>query len=99
MSFDNLFPEQTARKEQQQEAQQRAALHHGEAVRLLMGSTSGRAFVRQFLELCGVFKVHGPRQTEMLQYQEGLRAAGMWLFTALVHDNPEHIQKIVQEEE
>lgn len=99
MGFDDLYPEQAARNEQREEAQQRADLHHGEAVRLLMDSKSGRVFVREFLDLCGVFKAYGPRQSDMLQYQEGLRMAGLWLFTALVRDNSEHIQKILREEE
>lgn len=99
MGFDDLYPEQTARKEQHAEAQQRTKLHHSEAVRLLMDNTSGRIFVREFLELCGVFKAQGPRPSEFMHYHEGLRTAGMWLFTALVRDNPEHIQKILREEE
>lgn len=99
MGFDNLYPEQAARKEQQEEARKQAELLHSEAVRLLMDNKSGRVFVREFLELCGVFKAHGPRPSELLHYHEGVRTAGMWLFTALVHDNPEHIQKILREEE
>lgn len=99
MVFDTLYPDQAARKEQREDAQKRAEMHHKEAVRLLMGSKSGRAFVREFLEICGVFKASGPQQSEMLHYHEGLRTAGMWMFAEIVKENTENIQTIFKEEE
>lgn len=95
--FTDLFAEQDIKNDTQ--IQREFLQHKNQALHDLMSSKSGRIFLRDFLSFCNVFADPGYKNSEYLQFNEGLRRAGMYVFSALVSVDATYITKIFKEEE
>jgi len=99
VEFSDLFTAQEFKQGQQIQEQKNLLQHKHKALHDLMLSKSGRIFLRDFLNFCNVFADPGYKTSEHLQFCEGLRRAGMYLFSTLVQLDATYITKIFKEEE
>lgn len=98
-AFDHMFAAEEQQAHAVKAARQCAEEHSQRAITMLMESRSGRIFVRDFLNFCGVFASPALKSTEQLHFGEGLRLAGMYLFVALVRHDTANVTRIFNEEE
>lgn len=97
--LDHLFAAEEQQAHAVKAARQSAEEHGQRAISMLMESRSGRIFVRDFLNFCGVFASPALKSTEQVHFSEGLRLAGMYLFVAVVRHDTANVTKIFNEEE
>lgn len=99
VEFTDLFTEQELKYKQQVQGQKELVEHKHKALHDLMASKSGRIFLRDFLSFCNVFADPAFKNSEHLQFCEGLRRAGMYVFSELAHIDATYITKIFKEDE
>lgn len=97
--FKDLFTEQEFRHNKHVQEQNELLQHKYKALHDLMASKSGRIFIRDFLNFCNVFADPNYKNNEHLQFCEGLRRAGMYVFSTLAYLDASYITKIFKEED
>lgn len=96
--YEDIFAHEEQQAHEVRAAHQRAEEHRAHALHLLMEHKSGRMFVRDFLNFCGVFASPSLKTNEHAHFAEGLRLAGMYVFSAMVKHDADSIRKIFNEE-
>lgn len=96
--YDGIFAEERQQAEETKAARKRTEEHRIHALNMLLDNKSGRIFLRDFMHFCGVFASPSLKNNEHLQFAEGLRLAGMYVFSALLRHDVEAIRKIFNEE-
>lgn len=96
--YDEIFADEAQQAEVTKAARKRTEEHRAHALNMLVENKSGRIFLRDFMHFCGVFASPSLKSTEHLHFAEGLRLAGMYVFSTLVRHDVGTISKIFNEE-
>ncbi|MEG2173677.1 MAG: hypothetical protein RRY29_10550 [Desulfovibrionaceae bacterium] len=97
--YAEMFAEEEQQAQEMQAARERAALHRANALNMLLEHKSGRIFLRDFMNFCGVFASPSLKSHDHVQFTEGLRLAGMYVFSALLKHDVNSVSKIFNAEE
>ena len=84
--FDDIREESSDDREKASDA---ARIDRQRAVRLIMSDESGRAWLREIIQFCGVFQAITPSDALHMAFREGMRNCGLRIYGDLEYNAPD----------